>query len=286
MILITGATGHVGSEVLRQTIEAEASVRALVRDPEKAKEIQDSGVEIVEGNFANPASLDSAFEGVERLFLLSGAVPDQVDLESNAIDAAVRAGVHHVVKQSIYGTEIGSSAPYRDSHGQIEEKLQSSGLGFTFLRPTFFMQSIPSLIAPDGNIYAPTGDGRIGWVDIRDIAAVARHALTEDGHESDAYEITGPESLSFAEVAEKLSAATGQEINYVDVPAEAAKEGMISAGMPEWLADANVTLMTIVREGGLDVVTDTVEKITGAEPRSVDSFAREYASALSGSSIQ
>ena len=286
MILITGATGHVGSEVLRQTIEAEAPVRALVRDPEKAKEIQDSGVEIVEGDFANPASLDSAFEGVERLFLLSGAVPDQVDLESNAIDAAVRAGVHHVVKQSIYGAEIGSSAPYRDSHGQIEEKLQSSGLGFTFLRPTFFMQSIPSLIAPDGNIYAPTGDGRIGWVDIRDIAAVARHALTEDGHEGNAYEITGPESLSFAEVAEKLSAATGQEINYVDVPAEAAKEGMISAGMPEWLANANVALMTIVREGGLDVVTDTVGDVAGTEPRSVDNFARDYASVMSGSSSQ
>ena len=284
MILITGATGHVGSEVLRQTIEAEAPVRALVRDPEKAKEIQDSGVEIVEGDFAKPASLDPAFEDAERLFLLSGADPNQVDLESNAIAAAARAGVRHIVKQSIYGAEIGSPAPYRDSHGRIEEKLQSSGLGFTFLRPTFFMQSMPSLIAPDGNIYAPTGDGRIGWVDIRDIAAVARHAFTEDGHEGNAYEITGPESLSFEEVAEKLSAATGQEINYVDVPAEAAKEGMISAGMPEWLADANVALMTIVREGGLDVVTDTVGDVTGTEPRSVDNFAREYASAMSGTS--
>lgn len=166
MILITGATGHVGSEVLRQTMGIGAQVRALVRDPDKLKEIQDSGAEAVEGDFAKPASLDSAFEGAERLFLLSGAVPNQVDLENNAIDAAARVGVGHIVKQSIYGAEIGSPAPYRDSHGQIEEKLRSSGLGFTSLQPTFFMQSIPSLIAPDGNIYAPTGDGRIGWVDI------------------------------------------------------------------------------------------------------------------------
>jgi len=126
----------------------------------------------------------------------------------------------------------------------------------------------------------PSGDGRIGWVDVRDVAAVAVRALTEDGHEGKAYDITGPEALSFAEAAERISAATGRNIRYLDVPPEAARQGMLSSGMPEWQVDVSLALLAAVREGALDAITGTVATVGRVEPRSFADYAREFAPAF------
>jgi uncharacterized protein YbjT (DUF2867 family) len=234
MILVTGATGAVGSQVVEQLSSTGAPVRAFVHDdPEKAAKVRETGIEISEGDFGKPDTLEAALEGVDQLFLLMGSAENQVELENDAIEAAGRVGVHHVVKLSIHGAEIGSPVPFRDWHGRIEEKLERSGLSYTHLRPTFFMQNAAYMLAPEGVFYMPAGDGRIGWVDVRDVAAVAVRALTEDGHEGKAYDMTGLEALSFAEAAERISAATGREIRHVDVPPEAARQGMLSSGMPE-----------------------------------------------------
>jgi len=280
MILVTGATGNVGSEVVRQLSSRRAPVRAFAHHSEKAAALQGAGVETVVGDYGDPGSLEGALERLEGLFLVMGTAENQVELENDVIEAAESAGVGRVVKLSIFGAEAGSPVPFRDWHGRIEERLEASGMGFTHLRPTFFMQNVPYMQAPDGVFYMPTGDGQIGWVDIRDIAAVAVRALTEDGHEGKAYEITGPESLSFAGVAERLSAATGRESRHADVPPEVAREGMLSSGMPEWQADVSLALLADMREGGLDVVTDTVAAVGGVRPHSFEDFAREFAPAF------
>ena len=280
MILVTGATGNVGSKVVEQLSSAGAPVRAFVHDPEKAANVRETGVEIAEGDFQRPETLDAALEGVDRLFLLMGTAENQVELENDVIAAAVRAGVRHVVKLSIYGAEIGSPVPFRDWHGRIEARLEGSGLAYTHLRPTFFMQNAAYMLAPDGVFYIPAGDGRIGWVDVRDVAAVAVRALTEDGHEGNAYDITGPESLSLAEAAERISAATGRNIRYLDVPSEAARQGMLSSGMPEWQVDVSLALLAAIREGALDAVTGTVATVGRVEPRSFEDYAREFAPAF------
>lgn len=286
MIVITGATGQVGGEVLRRLVHRDVPVRALVRDPAKAEAVRRSGVETVEGDFAEPETLDRALEGADAMFLQCANVPAQIELESNAVDAAVRAGVRRVVKLSILGAQAGSPVPFRDWHGRIEERLKDSRADFTMLRPNFFMQGLPGLVGADGNIYAPTGDGSVGWVDIRDIAEVATRALTEDGYEGKTHTITGPESLSLAEVADKLSEVAGREIRHVDVSPEAAREGMVSSGISEWFADALLALFTAIRQGGLDVVTNAVSSMGKVEPRTVAAYARELAPALDESSEQ
>ena len=277
MIVITGATGQVGGAVLRRLVGTDAPVRALARGPQKARALRQSGVQAVEGDFGKPDTLDWAFEGADTVFLACANGPDQVELESGAVDAAVRAGVRRVVKLSVHGAKAGSPVPFHDWHGRIEERLKDSGVGFTLLRPNFFMQSLPALLAPNGNIHAPTGDGRVGWVDVGDIAEVVARALAEEGHGGKAYTITGPESLSLAEVADELSGAAGRKIRHVDVAPEAAREGMISSGMPEWFAEALLALFAFGREDGLDVVTDAVSSVGRVEPRPFVSYARELA---------
>jgi uncharacterized protein YbjT (DUF2867 family) len=255
MMVITGATGQVGGEVLRRLVQRDVHVRALVRNPAKAQSVRRRGVETVEGDFARPETLVRALEGADTMFLTCANVPEQVELESDAIEAAVRAGVRRVVKLSVLGAQAGSPVPFRDWHGRIEERLRDSGTDFTILRPNFFMQGLPGLVGADGNIHAPTGDGRVGT-------------------------ITGPESLSLAEVADKLSEAAGREIRHIDVSSEAAREGMVSSGMSEWFAEALLTLFAAIRRGGLDAVTDTVSSVGRVEPRPVATFARELAPTL------
>jgi len=282
MMVIIGATGQVGGEVLRRLVQRDVPVRALVRDPAKAESVRRRGVETVEGDFARPETLVRALEGADTMFLACAAVPEQVELESDAIDAAVRAGVRRVVKLSILGAEAGSPVPFRDWHGRVEQNLKDSGAHYTILRPNFFMQGLPALVGADGDIHAPTGDGRVGWVDVRDIAEVAARALTQEGHEGKTYTVTGPESFSLAEVADKLSEVVGREVHHVDVSPEAAREGMVSSGMSEWFAQALLALFAAIRRGGLDVVTDTISSMEKVEPRRVGSYARELAFWLRG----
>lgn len=255
-------------------------MRALVRDPAKAEAVSRSGVDAVVSNFAEPRTLDKALEGADLMFLQCANVPEQVELESNAIDAAARAGIRRVVKLSILGAEAGSPVPFRDWHGRIEQRLKDSSVHYTILRPNFFMQGILGLIGADGNVHAPTGDGRVGWVDVRDVAEVAARALTEEGHEGKAYTVTGPESLSLAEVTEKLSATAGREIRHVDVSPEAARERMLSSGMAEWFAEALLALFAAIRRGELDAVTNAVSSEGGLEPRPFASYARELSPML------
>lgn len=282
MILVTGATGTNGKELVRQLAAKGARVRALARNRDKATaELGGPNVEIVEGDFNRPETLEGALAGgVEHVFLVTSPGPQMAEQEGNMIDACTRAGVRHVVKLSAMGAGVNSPITLGRVHGESEKRLEDSGLAFTHLRPNAFMQNtlgFAPTIHAQGVFYAPAGDGHVSLVDVRDIAAVAAVALTEPGHEGQTYEITGPEALSYYDVAEILSETLGRKVTYVDVPPEAAKAGMIGSGMSEWMADAISELFGVWRAGHGSKVTDVVRQVGKTEPHTFVEFARDHA---------
>ncbi len=287
MILVTGATGTVGREVVRQLLAAKKSIRVLVRDPEKAT--FGAGVEVVQGDLSKPETLPPALKGIERAFLLTSAHPDQVKWHGGFVDAAKQAGVQQIVRLSAMGADVKSPLALGRWHGECEQHLERSGIAYTHLRPNAFMQNVLMFLqtmTAQGAFYAPIGDATISLVDVRDIAAVAVKALTASGHEGKTYILTGPEPLSYAQVAEELSMVCGKKVHYVNVPPEAAKQGMVQAGMPAWLADALLELYDVWRKGFGATVTETIREVTGQAPRSFAQFAKDHAAVLSGSSSQ
>jgi uncharacterized protein YbjT (DUF2867 family) len=286
MILITGATGTVGREVIGELQRLGATgVRALVRDPARASFIREAGFETVEGDFDRPETLDAALEGVERAFLLTPPSPHTVAQHAAFIEAAKRAGVRRVVKLSAVGADSSAPEGFGKWHGQSEELLRSSGLGWTILRPNFFMQNLlgqAGAIAAQGAVYQPVGDARASFIDVRDIAAVAARTLTDEGHEGETYVLTGPEALSYTDVAAKLSEATGRPVAYVAITPEQFREGALAQGLPEWLVSALERLNELAVSGDAEEVTEDVRRVGGREPKTFDEFARDHAKAFRG----
>jgi uncharacterized protein YbjT (DUF2867 family) len=286
MILITGATGTTGREVVAELRRLGArQVRALVRDRARADFIREAGFETVAGDFARPETLGAALEGVGRALLLTPPTPDTVSHHHDFIIAAAAAGVRHVVKLSAFGADADAPEGFGRWHGRSENLLKTSGLKWTILRPNFFMQNLlgqARQIAATGNIHQPLGDARASFIDARDIAAVAARALTEDGHEGQTYTLTGPEALSYEEVAAKLSEATGRRITYVPVTPEQFRDGALAAGLPGWLVSALERLNELFASGQAAEVTDAVRRVGRTEPTTFGQFARDHAEAFRG----
>ena len=266
MILIVGATGLVGSATVRHLTACGVPVRALVRSAEKAATLANPGVEAMVGDLEQPVSLDAALDGVTRALLISPLHPRQVAWQGNFVEAARRTGVVHIVKLSGLGTAPDSPLRSGRWHAQTERHIADAGLPFTYLHPPFFMQNLlrsAAAIAAQGVLVASMQAGKIAMVDARDVAAVAVAALTSDDHVGKTYTITGPEALSFQEVAQKLAAATGRAVTYQDVPLAAVQQEMVATGLPEWLVDVRMEFATALRDGYAAVVTDTVQAPRG-----------------------
>jgi uncharacterized protein YbjT (DUF2867 family) len=283
MILVIGGTGNVGGEVARQLVAAGESVRALVRDRAAAAQKLGSKIEIALGDLARPETLDAALRDIDRMYLLPPLVPNMVELEANAIDAAERAGIRHVVKHSNMGAQYEPGITLPRWHRAGEKLLERSKMSWTFVRPTGFMSNAlgwAGTIKHQGVVYAPGGDGKLSLVDPRDIATVAVKALIEHGHENKAYEVTGPEALSTAEQVRKISEAIRKPIQYVDIPEQAARESMLKLGMPAVIVEGMLEFMALVRAGQGATVTDSVRQVTGTPPRTFDAWIRENVSAF------
>jgi len=280
MILVLGATGTTGGEVARQLIAKGQRPRLLVRSPQKAREFEGKA-EIVKGDMDSKESVASALKGIEKLYLVSAGV-NGIDLEIDAIDAAKKAGVRHVVKLSV----IGADAPaitFAKWHARSEKHLLGSGLAWTMVRPGNFMSNAlmwAESIKTQGAFYQPTGEGRWAATDPADIGAVAVAALTGSGHEGKGYPLSGPESMNGAGYAAKLSSAIGKPVKFVDVPPEAARDGMLKSGIPTTYVDALLDLLAAMKAGKADVVTDTVEKVTGRKAGTFEAWARRHAAAF------
>jgi len=209
-----------------------------------------------------------------------------VELEGNLIDAAKRLGTSHVVKFSALGADPNSAMTLGRWHGKTQKQLEESGMAFTHLQPNVFTQNMLGFaesIATQGVFYLPMKDGKVSMVDVRDIATVAVKVLTEPGHQGKTYVITGPEALSYTEVAEKLSHAIGKKVTYVDVPPEGFKQAMLQAGQPEWVADVLNELYEVLSAGHGSVVTNVVAEVAKKQPYSFDQFAKDYAQVFKGS---
>jgi uncharacterized protein YbjT (DUF2867 family) len=276
-ILVTGATGTIGRDVTRQLAGKSATVRAGVRDPGKARKQFGADVALVPFDFENAHSVDEALKGVTKVFLLPPLMPNQVEAANALVDAAKRAGVRHIVKLSVIGVDT-ESFTLGKWHAAQERHIRESGLAYTLLRPNSFMQNFINHFPPrDGVIYLPWGNGRASFVDTRDIAAVTAEALTASGHEGKIYTLTGPAALGIAEVAKILSETAGREINYVDVPESAARDGMLQAGLPQWQVDAVMELHAINKQNLWSTVTPDIEKVIGKPPTEFAQFARDHA---------
>lgn len=274
---MTGATGTVGSEVIKQLSAKGANVRAGCHTVSKADKIKGPGVEIVEFDYGKPETVEAAFKGVEKLFLLIPIVDNMVEITAQLVEEAKKAGVKHIVKLSAMGADTEAVTPLLRWHGQAEKIIEESGIPYTFLRPTLFMQNF---IGAQNAIYSNAGEGKVSFVDARDIAAVAAEALTGSGHEGKIYTITGPEAISYNQLAEILSNVLDKKIIYVNVSDEDTRKGAKEAGLPDWLFNSLIEGGRQTREGHMSVVLPTVEEVTGKKPRSFEQFARDYAQAF------
>lgn len=285
MILITGATGNNGLEILKRLATKSLPVRAMVRDRNRATAINAlPNIEIVEGDFDHPETLLKALAGVERAFLLTNSTEHAEEQQLAFVEAAQQSGVKHLVKLSQYAANADSSVRYLRYHAAVEAAIQASGVPYTFLRPNLFMQGLlnfRSTIATQNAFYAAIGDARVSIVDVRDIAEVAVAALTESGHEGKIYNLTGSEALTHAEMAEHLSTALGRQITFMDISPAAMREAVIGFGMPEWQADGLLEDYAHYRRDEASAIASGVQDATGKAPRRFADFARDYATAFS-----
>jgi uncharacterized protein YbjT (DUF2867 family) len=282
MILVTGGTGTSGVPIVEALLERAARVRVVARDPEKAAHLLGDSVEIARGDLADVDSIAAAMEGVDRALLNSA--PDQriVELQSNFVEAAKRAGLEYVVKFSAGGADSKSNRMFSRWHGQAEDALRASGIAWTMIRPNFFMENLFGMapMVKECVIYQPTGTGRGAFVDVSDVASVAAACLMESGHEGEIYDVTGPESLSYADVAATLERVLDHPVHYRECSFEQAKQSMVQAGLPEWLADAINELGMGMKEGRLDKVTTVVRDVAKHRPRTLEEFISDNIAAF------
>lgn len=280
-ILVTGATGNVGSQVVQQLIAAGITPRVAVRSLKKADTLKQAGAEPVEMDLAKPETVQPAFEGVDKVFLVSPFVPNMVQLAALLMEVAKKANLKQVVRLSALSQPGTTLSKW---HGDVEKMIEDSGIPFTVLRPNGFMQnfvnSMADTIKTQNAFYMPIGDGKVSLVDTRDLAAVAVAALTNTGHENKAYNITGSEALSNQQVAAIFSQVLGKTINYVNVPEDAARQGMQNAGMPDVIVNALLELYASYKTGQAATVSPVIEQVTGKKPISFEQFARDYAEAF------
>lgn len=279
MILVIGATGTVGSEVVRQLVATGERPRALVRDPATARQRLGDQVEHVVGDLDRPETIAAALAGVDRVFLLTTQSSRQPEWERAVIGAAARTGVGQLVKLSVFRADEQSPLQVARQHGQAERVLAQSGLAATILRPVFFMQNLLAMVH-DGAIATAAGDGRVAMVDARDIAAVAVATLTGGGHAGKTYTLTGPEALSFYQVASILSRQTGRPLRHVRVPPDKVRVALQGRGVAAWYADDMAKLHSMLAVGYEEVVTDDIHRVTGRPPRTLAQFAGDHAGVL------
>lgn len=283
MILVTGATGNVGAAVVAELSAEREPVRAFIRDEKRARECLGAGVELARGDFEDTASIARALDGVDAVFLSSADHPNKVSHETAVIEAARAAGIHKIVKASTIGAGAGSPLPPFDWHGRIEDNLRASAIPSVVLHSYFYMTNLlasAESVRQTGKLFAPLGEARIAMIDPRDTGAVGAAALVTDGYDNKILDLSGPESVTYEQIAGELSRAAGRTVEFVNIPDEAARQTFIQMGIPGWLIAHFDHLFPLLRSGVVAHPTDTVRAVTGRDPRSFATWARDHAAAF------
>ena len=280
MILITGATGTVGSEVVKRLSAQGRQARALTRDLRKVEADEFPHIEFVQGDFDDADSLQRACSGVEQAFLLSNSSERAEQQQIGFVEAARKSGVRHIVKLSQLHAEVNSPGRFLRYHAAVEAAIEATDLTFTFLRPNLYMQGLLNFaqsIKEKSAFFAAAGDARISAVDVRDLADVAVAALIDSRHKNKIYSLTGPEALTFGEMADGLSQAVGRSISFVDVPPETMRGALDGLGFPAWQADGLLEEFEMYRRGEASEIESGVTDPLGRSARPFADFARDYA---------
>jgi NAD(P)H dehydrogenase (quinone) len=271
-LAISGVTGHVGGIVLRRlaNMAEHGHLIGLVRDPSRAP--QREGVEIRVADYADAASCEKALTGVDVFFMVSGhESEDRVAQHRNVIGAAAKAGVKHIVYTSFVGAGPDATFTLGRDHGLTEEAIRASGMEFTFLRDNFYLDVLPLFADENGVIRGPAGEGRVAAVARADVADVAVAVLRKPELQAGrTLELTGPEALSFAEVASRASAILGKPMTFVNETLEQAYASRAHYNAPQWQLEAWVSTYTAIAAGELEVVNGTVLMLTGHDPRTLE----------------
>ena len=282
MILVTGATGKIGTALVEQLQARKTPFRALAHSETSLERLTAQGVDalrVADLKRADPA----AFAEVDRLFLLTPGGPEQADLERSFIDLARQAGVRRVVKVSALGADD-ESVSLLGSHRESEAYIRASGLEYTFLRPNLFMQNLAALdaalVREQRAIFNSAGDGKVSFIDVRDVAATAVAALCGEEHSGQTFELTGREALSYGDVAQKLSEQLEHPVRYVPLDDEAYRGALVAAGLSAWYAGGLVDLYRFYREGKAAAVNDAVERVTGRAAGTMDAYLTDNRSAF------
>ena len=282
-VLVTGATGTVGREVVPRLAVAGLRVRAGARHPEMLA-LPEDYVDTIAMDLRNPADLDRALEEVEKIFYLSPLDETMVEHAALMVERALAHGVRHMVRLSALGVDRPKEITLSRVHAEVERIIRRSGIEWTFLRPNSFMQNFITYwgesIRKQNAFFIPQRKGRVSIIDARDIADVAVATLTEDGHVGKAYELTGPEALSNHDIAKTLSAVLGREIFYKDIPAKEARSALADQGTSEWMIKVILELFEMSAADEAAEVTDTVEQLTGKAPVRFESFVRDFSHAF------
>ena len=282
MILMTGATGRVGSKLTESLIQSGEQVKVLVRNSKKAENLQVLGASVCLGDLNQPDHLDVALQGCDRLFSIPPNTINQAEQEIQLYQIAKLTGIRHIVKLSTVKSDLESPCQFFKQHAIAEQYLKQSGVKFTILQSNSFMQNFlwfTHEIKTKGTLSLPMEDAKTAPIDIRDVVHVGVSILKEGGHESKTYNLTGSESLSLQEIAEKLSAVIHQKITYVNASPFAFKQTLVRAGVPKWFAES-VVMSWQVASQGKPTITDVIAKIGKQQPITFDEFAWDYQAAF------
>jgi uncharacterized protein YbjT (DUF2867 family) len=278
MILVTGSPGNIGTPLAQQLLEQGRKIRLMIRNPKKEDQVvadlRSRGAEVVQGDFSDPASLPPCFTGVESAFLLVPVAQETAEWKNSFIRAAEESGVERIVNLSVSGASSSSPVALFRWHWEAEQTLESSGIAWTHLQPTdlarFNIRSILPTVQAQGAFYSTVGQGRVALVDEEDVAEVAATALTEAGHQGKKYVLTGPKAVSYPEMAEALASKLGKPVKYIDIDPAQAKQAMIGAGMPDWVADFINELRELEKSGGASGPTQDIQKLLGRSARPLE----------------
>ncbi len=285
-VLVTGATGSTGSLLIPKLLEAGINVRLFVRDESKARQFKELGAEIAAGDLDEPETIPAALEGIDKVYFLTWNGPSQLKQVENFIKVVKETGKNpHIIRHSMWGPE---NSRIIKQGLQAEELIKSSGLLWTMLKPTFFMQNTMmavQTISTGDTIYWDMNDGKLAMIDLRDVADAAFAVITGEGHEGKSYILTGPSGITFHDVARAFSKVLEREIKYVSVPGEASKQAMMGMGLPEWIANGYVELSEGFSKNFAEQATRNVEVLTGHPAHSIEDFVSDHIQVFAGPQV-